>query len=424
MKNKLAFYGGHKTITKSFDHFNSFDHGEIKAASKVIKKGVLSSFVGSWSEDFYGGEEVIKFEKKIADYFRVKYAISVNSWTSGLICAVGAIDIEPGDEIILPTWTMSACATAILFWNAIPVFADIVEENQCIDPISIEKNISKKTRAIMAVDICGTSANIKEINKIAKKYKLKVISDTAQAPIAKYQNKFAGTITDIGGISLNYHKHIHTGEGGVIFTNNRKYSEKMKMIRNHAEAVVSKRKNFKLTNMIGFNFRMCEIEASIAQVQLKKLKKIVNKRIEFANMLTQGLRRLRGLTLPNIVTNQEHVFYTYPIIYDPNTFNLSRNKLIKMLNAEGIPQIGKGYVNIHLLPMFQKKIAYGKKGFPWNSKINSRKINYNLGICPVAEDLHFNKFIGFPISMYNFDKEKINLIIKAFNKVWSFLENK
>ena len=168
MKNNLAFFGGQKTITKPFDHFNSFDHGEVKAASKVIKKGVLSSFVGSWSKDFYGGEEVIKFEKKIADYFRVKYAISVNSWTSGLICAVGAIDTEPGDEIILPTWTMSACATAILFWNAIPVFADIIEDNQCIDPKSIEKNISKKTKAIMAVDICGTSANIKEINKIAK----------------------------------------------------------------------------------------------------------------------------------------------------------------------------------------------------------------------------------------------------------------
>lgn len=115
---------------------------------------------------------------------------------------------------------MSACAAAVLHWNAIPVFADIELETFCICPKSIEKNITKKTKAIIVVDIFGHPANYREISKIAKKYNLKIICDAAQSPGSKYVGKYSGTVGDIGGFSFNYHKHIHTGEGGVIVTNN------------------------------------------------------------------------------------------------------------------------------------------------------------------------------------------------------------
>jgi dTDP-4-amino-4,6-dideoxygalactose transaminase len=263
--------------------FNSYNNEEVKAAIKVVKSGKLSGFIGEWCNEFYGGKYVREMEKKFAKFFGVKYAISVNSWTSGLVCALGALEIEPGDEVILPTWTMAACSSAILYWNAIPIFADIEDKTLCIDPKSIEKNISKRTRVIMTVDIFGLGSNISEIKNIAKKNNLKVISDSAQAPFAKYNGKIVGTISDIGGISLNYHKHIHTGEGGVLFTNNKKYAEKMQLIRNHADAVLKKRKNLPLTNMIGNNFRLGEIEAAIAIVQLKKLKRITRNLIKKAN---------------------------------------------------------------------------------------------------------------------------------------------
>ena len=152
--------------------------------------------------------------------------------------AIGALDIEPGDEIIVPTWTMCASATAILHWNAIPVFADIDPENFCISPSSIESNISPFTKAIMAVDIFGQSADIDQIMSIAKKHNLKVISDTAQSPGAIYKNKLAGTLSHIGGYSLNYHKHIHTGEGGVLVTNDDNLANRMRLIRNHGEAAI------------------------------------------------------------------------------------------------------------------------------------------------------------------------------------------
>ena len=210
--NKLALLGGKKTINKPFVRYNPIAIEEKSAAIKVIESGVLSKFLGTWGPDFFGGPKVQEVERLCESFFGVRHAVVVNSWTSGLIAAVGAIGIEPGDEVIVTTWTMCASATAILHWNAIPVFADIDPNTYCLDPKSIELNITPQTKAIMVVDIFGHSADMKSILNIAKKHNLKVISDTAQAPGAMYYGEYAGTLADIGGYSLNYHKHIHTGD--------------------------------------------------------------------------------------------------------------------------------------------------------------------------------------------------------------------
>ena len=193
--NKLAIYGGKKIILKKFKRYNSIGKEEIIAANKVLKTGILSDFIAGNNSKFLGGSKVKEFEKYCAKYFKVKYAVTVNSWTSGLVCAVGAIDIEPGDEVIVTPWTMPATATAIIHWNAIPVFADIDKDTFNISPKSIIKNISKKTKAIIAVDIFGQSAEIDKIMKIAKKYNLKVISDSAQAIGTLNKGRFSGGYT-------------------------------------------------------------------------------------------------------------------------------------------------------------------------------------------------------------------------------------
>ena len=180
--NKLAIFGGKKLILKKFKKFNTYNHRELNAATKVIKSGNLSQYLGAAGKYFHGGKFVRTFEKKIENYFGVKRAIVVNSWTSGLIAAVGALDIEPGDEIITAPWTMAASATAILHWNCIPVFADVEPDTFCIDPASVESLITKKTKAILSIDIAGQSADMKNLKKIAKKYNLKIITDSAQAP--------------------------------------------------------------------------------------------------------------------------------------------------------------------------------------------------------------------------------------------------
>ena len=419
---ELAILGGNKVINYEFNQYSSIGVEEKNAAIKVIESGVLSKFIGAWSPDFFGGPMVQEFEKACENFFDVKHAVVVNSWTSGLIAAIGALGIEPGDEVIVSPWTMSASATAILHWNAIPVFADIDINTFCLDPNSIEANITEFTKAIMVIDIFGHSANMKLIMNLAKKYGLKVISDTAQSPGAKYFGNFAGTMADIGGYSLNFHKHINTGEGGILVTNSDLYADKLRLIRNHAEVVVEAKGNIDLTNMLGHNFRLGEIECSIGIQQLKKLPRLLQKRQKIAERLTIGLTGLKGLQLPYVEDRCTHVFYSYAMSLDVNLLGVSNEKIAEALLAEGIQGIGTKYQNIHLLPMYQKKIAYGSKGFPWNSEFCKRDVNYSKGICPVAESLQDNLFLAFGISQYELEEEDVDLIIKAFKKVWFNLD--
>lgn len=419
-KEKLAIQGGPKTIIKSFKKYNPIGKEEVDAAKAVIESGVLSQFLGCWDPDFYGGEKVQEFERRCAEYFGVKYVVTVNSWTSGLIAAVGAVGIAPGDEVIVPPWTMSASATAILHWNAIPVFADIDPHTFNICPKSVVENITPYTKAIMAVDIFGQSADMDEIMAIAEKYGLKVISDAAQSPGALYKGKYTGTLAHVGGFSLNYHKHIHTGEGGILVTNDELIAERLQLIRNHAEVVVGDKGTLDISNMIGHNFRLGEIECAIGIEQLKKLKGFVESRQAIASKLTAGLSLLRGLRTPIVKSDRTHVYYVYPLVLDIKELGVSRNQIHSALQAEGV-KISSSYQNIHLLPMYQKKIAYGSLGFPWSSDICHRDVSYNKGICPVAEELHDSSYMGIGLCNYDYSDEDLELIIKAFRKVWDHL---
>ncbi|MFT6733839.1 MAG: perosamine synthetase [Marinobacter maritimus] len=420
--NTLAMFGGEKVIKNNFTAYNSLGEEEKIAVNEVMEKGVLSKFLGCWHEDFYGGEKVRALEEASKKYFGVKHAITVNSWTSGLIAAVGALDIEPGDEIIVSPWTMCASATAILHWNAIPVFADISPDTFNIDPVSIENNITARTKAIIAVDIFGQSADMAAIMDIADRHNLKVISDTAQAPGALYDGKHAGTLAHIGGYSLNYHKHIHAGEGGIIVTNDDQLAERMRLIRNHAEAVVGDKQEPNINNMLGYNFRLGEIESAIAIEQLKKLDSIISIRQSLAQRLNQGLANLKGLKIPKVQENSSHVYYIYAMILDLEVLTCSRKSIVDALAAEGV-EVSDRYQNLHLLPMYQQKIAYGTQGFPWSSECVHRDVSYQKGICPVAEALNDNNYIGFGMCVYELSNDDIDLIIKVFTKVWANLES-
>lgn len=420
-KEKLAIHGGEKAISRTFKRYNSIGKEELQAASEVIESGVLSQFLGCWHEDFFGGPKVREFEKYCTEYFGVKHAVTVNSWTSGLIAAVGAIGIEPGDEVIVTPWTMSATATAILNWNAIPVFADIDFDTYNLDPSSIEVNITPYTRAIMVADIFGQSADMHEIMVLADRHGLKVISDTAQAPGAIYKDRYAGTCAHVGGFSLNYHKHIHTGEGGVLVTEDDTIAERLRLIRNHAEAVVSERGDKNITNMIGYNFRLGEIECAIGIEQLKKLKGFVEGRQVNAEALTKGLQGLEGLKTPVVGIDRTHVYYVYPMQIDAEVIGVSRDRICEALSAEGV-SVSKRYANIHLLPMYQKRYAYGTHGFPWSSDICRREVSYEKGICPVAENLNDEVYMGLGMCVYDLQAKDVEMIVAAFHKVWNSLE--
>ena len=403
-------------MIKKIKKFNSIKKEEITAGIKVLKSGNLSGFFGTQGKNFLGGKEVKKFEAQISKFFKTKYAVTFNSWTSGLIASLGAINIEPGDEVICTPWTMTASASAILHWNAIPVFVDIEPKYYGLNLDLLKKKINKKTKAIVLVDIFGQSENIFQIKKIAKKYKVKIISDSAHAPSAKINNKFVGTLADVGGFSLNYHKHINTGEGGIAVTNNIKIAKKLRLIRNHGEAVISKNSTEKeLANVIGHNFRLGEIEAAIGFQQFKKLKSIAKFRTNLAKRLMFNLKNLPGLNLPQIRKGCSHVFYIFPMSIKEG-FKIDRKKLVTNLKKKGFPGLMEGYQNLHMLPIYQKKIAYGTKGFPW--KKYNEKISYKKGICPVAESLHDKSFFSILLCSYEFSLNDIDNLSKIFKKEW------
>ncbi len=427
---KLAIQGGKPVRTKLFPAYKTIGEEEKKAVNRVLDSGVLSRYLGSWHKDFYGGPEVQALEKEWSEYFRVKHAIAVNSCTSGLYCAVGATGIEPGEEVIVSPYTMCASATAPLIYSAIPVFADIEEDYYCLDPQSVEEKITPRTRAIIAVDIFGLPHNADAINTIAKKHGLLVIEDTAQAPGAWYKDQFAGTLADIGVYSLNYHKHIHSGEGGIIVTNSDDLAEKLRLIRNHAEAVVEGKGVKDLVNMVGFNYRMTEIEAAIARCQLKKLGPLLAKRQSNVRYLEEKMRGIPAITFPGVRNECTHAYYVHACKFNEDIAGIPRNRFIESIKAElpltelregEGPLLSYGYVKpLYLQPLYQKQIAYGSKGFPFKSSLYKGKVNYSKGLCPVTERMHEKEFFSHELMRPGMAKEDLDDLVTAFYKVWEY----
>lgn len=417
--SSLALHGGPKTIPSPFPRYNPIGAEEIRAATRVLESGVLSKFIGAWDPDFYGGPGVQEFERALEAAFGVKHAVSVNSCTSGLIAALGAAGVQTGDEVIVPPWTMSATATAALVWNAIPVFADIERDTFNLDVAAVERRITPRTRAIVVADIFGHAADLDALMALAARHGLVLIEDCAQSPGARYKGRFAGTVAHIGAFSLNYHKHVHTGEGGFCLTNDARLAERMQLIRNHAEAVVGDKGERDLANMIGFNFRMGEIEAAIALEQLRKLPALAAERHAAGERLTQALAGLKGLRPAVVKEGCSHVFYVYPCVLDETETGVPRRAIVEALAAEGVPGLMPGYANIHLLPMYQKRIAYGENGFPWSR--HAGEVSYDKGICPVAEALHERAFLGLEFCLHRYSADEVDLVAAAFRKVWQHL---
>lgn len=403
--------------TTAFPRHVAIGDEEKTAVAEVLDSGVLSDFLGTWSPQFYGGPRVQKLEREWEKYFGVRHAVTVNSATSGLYAAVGAAGVGPGDEVIVSPITMSASASAALVYGAIPVFADIDPDTFCISAATIERRITPHTRAIIVVDILGHPADMDGIMALAKRHGITVIEDAAQAPGATYNGRMAGTLGDIGVFSLNYHKTIHTGEGGVAVTDDDALAERLQLIRNHGEMVVRGKGVKDLVNMVGYNYRMTEIEAAIGSEQLKKLESLLVPRIEAAEYLSLHLSKIPGITTPALRPNVRHGYYLYGVRYDENRIGIPRDRFVDALTAEGIPMI-KGYTEpLYYAPLYQQRIAFGKHGFPFSYEGYKGTVSYDRGICPVAERMWENELMVTNVCRAGVAQQDLMDVVLAFEKV-------
>jgi len=366
---KPAIEGGKPIREKPISAFPKFSEDEINAVIEVLKSGRLTMLVG---------EVTRKFEDEFAKVHGVKHAIAVSNGTVALHVALRALGIGPGDEVITSPFTFVASASSILHQNAIPIFADIDRETFNIDPASIEERITDKTKAIIAVHLCGHPAEMDEIMKIAREHNLAVIEDCAQAIGAKYKGKIVGSIGDINAFSFYLSKNITTGEGGMVLTDDDELAEKAKLIRHHGEPEWYK------YILLGYNYRMTELQAAIGLAQLKKLEKLNERRREIAKIYFDELEDLSALQLPIEKPYVNHVWHIYNVLIDLDKVRKNRDEIVKAIKAENV-WVSICYPTVlYLEPLFQEKIGHGK-GCPWTCPFYGREIKYEKGLCPNAE---------------------------------------
>lgn len=318
---------------------------EFQAVYEVLKTGYLVQ-----------GVRVRELEEKIEKYLHVQHAIAVSNGTAALHLALIALEIGPGDEVIVPDFTFPATANVVELIGATPIFVDISLETFNIDTAKIEAKISKNTKAIIPVHEFGIAANLEAISEICKKHNLKIIEDAACALGTSYHKEYVGTKYGIGCFSLHPRKAITTGEGGIITTNNSEIAAKLRILRNHGISTENNAIDFVLA---GFNYRMTDIQGALGNAQMGKLGSIINRRRELADLYFEGLGCNTNLLLPGRSKDNEHTYQTYYVILDQK---LNRDSVMRELREQGI-ECNYGAYPLHSLTYYKQKYSYNSSEF-------------------------------------------------------------
>ena len=395
---------------------------EKKAAINVIDNGELSGFSASANSDFFGGKEVLSLEKKFKKKFKSKYAVAFNSATSAIYASLMSLKLNPGDEVITTPYTMHATVASILQCNCIPVFADVSNDDYNLDPISVKKTITKKTKAIILVNLFGQPGRLQELKAIAKKYKIFLIEDNSQSPGAKTPLGLAGSVGDAGIFSFNRHKTIQSGEGGVLITNSKNIYFNSCLIRNHGESVVREWKVKDIRNTVGQNLRMTEIIAAIANVQLSRLNELNGIRIKRAGWYKKYLQKYPFLKFQEIKKGYTNVFYLLPILYEEKFLGISREKFCKIISSEGII-FRPGYrVPLYNEPFYKNKTCFGSYGWPYSFNKKNLKNKINLKNFGNVQQLQSKKLILVQHLSTNITEKDVLKLTKVLDEIVQYKE--
>lgn len=371
--SKLALYGGRPIRKRPFIPWPLYDKEEIRYLREVLR-------TRRWCVSQYGNRSnsmVGQFEEKFAKYHNARYGLAVANGTAALEISLKACDVGIGDEVIVPSYTFYSTASAVLQLNAVPIFVDIDPDTYCINPDKIEEAITDKTKAIIPVHFGGYPADMDKILKIARRYKLRVIEDAAQAHGTIWRDKKIGTLGDLGTFSFQASKNITSGEGGIILTNNKRLYELCYSFHTLGRF---KKGGWYNHYYLGWNYRLSEFQGAVLLAQLKRLEAQTKLREKNAGYLTKKLLVIKGL-YPFVVKDKRVTrtsYHLYIIRVNPKEFGCSIDFLIKALNAENIP-IKKGYeFPLYRNPVFLKQ-NFGRSNYLF------RNIDYNKIKCVIAE---------------------------------------
>lgn len=372
---RLALKGGEPVRREPFPEWPVCNQQELEAVTSVIKSG-------NWFRA--RGHMVDDFEAEFAQFQKASYAIAVTNGSHAIEVALAALDIGPGDEVIVPDYTFMATASAVLYSNAVPIFVDVDEKTFCIDPKKVEDAITERTKAIIPVHFAGHPANLDALDRIVSQHRLNWIEDSAHAHGAEWNGKKIGTFANLGTFSMQASKTMTAGEGGAIITNDKTLAEECASIANCGRRKGEHNyRHFRLAS----NYRMTELQAAILRVQLRRLPEHLDLRNKNARYLTEQLQ-----SIPGIITQQRDSrvtiqgLYLYPFLYEEEHFEgLPRDMFARALKAEGMP-VERAYPALHEVEMFTER-RFRPRGCPVDCPYYQGRFQLNPEDFPVSSRL-------------------------------------
>ena len=377
---KLAIYGGAPVKTSPFGTGKRFGAPELLQLREALEQNTLF---------YWHGEKVKAFTKKFAGMYGAKHCVATSSGTASIHAALGACGVTEGDEVITTPITDMGSVIGILYQNAIPVFADMDPNTYCMDVGSFESRITDKTKAVVAIHLTGNACDMDPILAIAKKHGIYVIEDCAQSYMCRYKGRLVGTIGHFGCFSTNDYKHISTGDGGMVLTDDGELFEAaFRFADKSYNRLAGTASDQRAAQYIAPNYRMTELQGAVGLAQLDRLDWVCSTRTKYGDAITKGITGLSGIYPHKVGEGNTCSYWFYMFRVIEEEAGVSPKEFSEALAAEGIPN-GQGYVDcIYKYDLFRKKSAYRNTHAPFDSPYYGREIEYGPGLCPKAESIH------------------------------------
>ena len=418
MADKLAIDGGPRAVTNKLAGWPQFDEKAIKAVEEVLRSGKVN---------YWTGPKGMEFEGKFAEWQGSKYAISASTGTSALHIALVALGIGPGDEVIVPSYTFIASSFSIVQAGAIPRFADVNIDDHCISVESAEKLVNERTKAIIPVHLYGNVCDMDKVTAFAKKHKLFVIEDNAEAFGGAYKGKKTGTIGDIAACSFCQNKTFTTGgEGGMVTTDDEEIAWRCRSFRDHGYDVRERLRLLEMEqklpyihNMLGWNYRMTEMQSAIGLAELQRMDSWnMPRRRGNAAILLDALKDVpQVLHLPINNPDRRNGWYVFPITLDIDHMTCDITTFLAALGAEGAPCWNVFWPQCHTEQAFTEHRGFGDSKFPFESRgyADPEAVDYSKVDVPNAVWHQARTFITFIFPTY--EEELMHGIANAIRKV-------